>query len=84
MAQGKIELDRTTRETLAAAVAGYLRNELQFEIAPMDAILLLDFLSERLGPHYYNQALGDARALLHAKIEALGESLYDLEKPAAR
>ena len=42
----------------------------------------LEFLSERLGPHFYNQALHDARALLHARVEALGEAFYELEKPA--
>jgi uncharacterized protein (DUF2164 family) len=48
----------------------------------MDAMLLLDFLSERLGPHYYNQALQDARARLSGKLEALGDTFYELEKPA--
>jgi uncharacterized protein (DUF2164 family) len=78
----RIELDKPVRDALARGLAGYLKDELDVEIGGMDAVLLLDFISERLGPHYYNQALYDGRALLHAKMEALGEAFLELEKPA--
>ena len=78
----KIELEKPARDALARTLAGYLKDELEVEIGGMDAILLLDFISERLGPHYYNQALHDAHAHLHAKFEALGEAFYELEKPS--
>jgi uncharacterized protein (DUF2164 family) len=78
----KIELEKPARDGLVRALAGYLKDELEVEIGGMDAMLLLDFITERLGPHYYNQALYDAQALLHAKMEALGEAIYELEKPA--
>ncbi len=78
----KIELEKPARDALASALAGYLKDECDVEIGGMDAVLLLDFISERLGPHYYNQALYDARAHLAAKMEALGEAVYELEKPA--
>jgi len=77
-----IQLDKPVRDALARAVTAYLKDELDVEIGGMDALLLLDFLAERLGPHYYNQALHDAQALLQAKLEALGEGFYELEKPA--
>jgi len=78
----RIELEKAARDGLARALADYLKTELYVEIGGMDAILLLDFISERLGPHYYNQALHDAHAHLHAKFEALGEAFYELERPA--
>ena len=78
----RIELEKPAREAAARALARYLKDELDVEIGGMDAQLLLDFVSERLGPHFYNQALADARAHLHAKIEVLGEAFYELEKPA--
>jgi uncharacterized protein (DUF2164 family) len=78
----RIELEKPARDALARTLAGYLKDEFEVEIGGMDAILLLDFISERLGPHYYNQALQDARAHLHAKIENLGEAFYELEKTA--
>ncbi len=78
----RIELEKPARDALARTLAQYLKSEFEVEIGGMDAILLLDFISERFGPHYYNQALLDARAHLHAKFEALGEAFYELEKPA--
>ena len=78
----RIELEKPARDALARALARYLKDELEVEIGGMDAMLLLDFISERAGPHYYNQALLDARAHLHAKIENLGEAFYELEKPS--
>ncbi len=78
----RIELDKPVRDALARALARHLKDELDVEIGGMDAILLLDFISERLGPHYYNQALLDAQAHLRTKIEGLGEAFYELEKTA--
>lgn len=78
----RIELERPARDALSGTLADYLKAEFDVEIGRMDAMLLLDFISERLGPHYYNQGLHDARAHLHAKLESLGEALYELEKPA--
>ena len=78
----KIELEKSAREALARALVRYLKDECDAEIGGMDAMLLLDFISERLGPHYYNQALYDARAHLQARMDALGEAVFELEKPA--
>ena len=78
----RIELEKPARDALARTLAGYLKDQLDVEIGGMDTILLLDFISEKLGPHYYNQALLDARAHLKTRLEALSEAFYDLEKPA--
>jgi uncharacterized protein (DUF2164 family) len=77
----RIELDKPARDALARALVGYLKDELDVEIGGMDALLLLDFISERLGPSYYNQALNDAQAHLRARMDALSEAFYELEKP---
>lgn len=78
----RIELEKPAREALTRALSRYLKDELEVDIGGMDAVLLLDFISEWLGPHYYNQALYDVRALLQARFEALGETVYELERPA--
>jgi uncharacterized protein (DUF2164 family) len=78
----RIELDKPTREALARSLARYLKSELDVELGGMDATLMLDFLSETLGPHYYNQALDDARTLLSSKMEALTDGLCELERSA--
>lgn len=78
----RIELEKPVREGLVRVLSRYLKDELELEVGGMDAMLLLDFLTEKMGPHFYNQALYDVRALLTAKAEALADAVYELEKPA--
>lgn len=75
-----IELPKDTRDALARALSRYLKDELDLEVKGFDAVFLLDFVIERLGPHFYNRGLYDAQALLHVKLEAMGEAILELEK----
>jgi uncharacterized protein (DUF2164 family) len=77
----KIELPRETHEALAKALSRYLKEELDLEVTGFDAVFLLDFISETLGPHYYNQGLADAQAILAKKLDEIGETIWQLEKP---
>lgn len=76
----KIELEKPVRDALVRTLVGYLKDELDVEVGGMDAVLLLDFISEKLGPHYYNQGLYDAQALFTKKVEQISEAIYELEK----
>ena len=78
----KIELEKPARDALARTLARRLKDDLDVEIGGMEAMLLIDFISESFGPHYYNQALYDAQAHLSAKMDALTEAFHELEKPA--
>lgn len=78
----KIELPKEAREALARALSKYLKDELDVEVEGFDAVFLLDFLIETLGPHFYNQGLADAHTVVAKKIEDLGEAIWQLEKPA--
>ena len=77
----KIELPKETAEAAAKALSKYLKAELDVEVSGFDAVFLVDFITERLGPHYYNQGLYDAQAVLHARLEQISEAIYELEKP---
>lgn len=77
----KIEFDKQTREQLARLVAQRLRQELDVEVTPFDALDLLDYLAEVLGPHYYNQGLYDAQAVLRERVESIAEAVEALEQP---
>jgi uncharacterized protein (DUF2164 family) len=77
----KIELPKETHEALAKALSRYLKEELDLEVTGFDAVFLLDFISETLGPHYYNQGLADAQAILAKKLDEIGETIWQLEKP---
>ncbi len=77
-----IELPKDTRDALTRALSGYLKSELDLEVTGFDAVFLLDFLIERLGPHFYNQGLADAQAILAKKADEIADAVYQLEKPA--
>jgi uncharacterized protein (DUF2164 family) len=78
----KIELPKETQDALARALSKHLKDELDLEVTGFDAVFLLDFITETLGPHFYNQGLADAQALIAKKLDELGESVWQLEKPA--
>jgi uncharacterized protein (DUF2164 family) len=77
----KIELPKDSREALTRALSRYLKDELDLEVTGFDAQFLLDFLAETLGPHFYNQGLADAQALLSKKMDDIGEAISALEQP---
>ena len=77
----KIDLDKDTRAKLTDGLSRYLRDELDLEVKGFDAEFLLDFISERLGPYYYNQGLHDASALYREKLEAITEAVWEIEQP---
>lgn len=53
------------------------RNE---EIGNLAAENVLEFFKTHLGPHFYNEAVKDARILLEEKMTSIEEDLYSLEK----
>ena len=77
----KIDLDKDTRAKLTDGLSRYLKDELDLEVKGFDAQFLLDFITERLGPYYYNQGLHDAQALFQKKIESITDAVYELEQP---
>ena len=80
----KIELPKEAADAAAKALSQYLKAELDVEVSGFDAVFLIDFITERLGPHYYNQGLADAQAVLAKKVDEISEALYGIEKPVKR
>ena len=58
----------------------YCDTELDRELGSFEAQFLMDFISETMGPFYYNRGIFDAQALLQEQLEHVGESIYQLEK----
>ncbi|NEX92648.1 DUF2164 domain-containing protein [Caulobacter sp. 17J65-9] len=77
----RIEFDPAQRALLARKLSAYLARELDVEVGGLAAGLMLDFLAEELGPHFYNQGLHDAQALFRDKWEQVVEAVYEIEKP---
>lgn len=75
-----IEFDESRKQELVTKLQQYFDTELQHEIGSFEAQFLLDFISEKIGSHYYNQGLSDALKAFDTKLEEVNELLYQLEK----
>lgn len=73
--------DRSLKQELIQKIQSYFRDELEQDLGGFEAEFLLDYLSEHLGPHYYNQAIRDVQAHLSNHLDTLNERIDELEKP---
>ena len=72
----KIQLAKDDRNQAISDIKRYFLKEREEEIGDLSAGLLLDFISENIGPLYYNDAIKDAYAFITEKAE----DLFGLEK----
>lgn len=77
----KIEFSKAERAALSEAIRRYFAQELDQEIGGLQAELFLDFLTETLGPVFYNRGLLDAEAAMLKKMDDLSDAIRMLEKP---
>ncbi|MGO7961767.1 DUF2164 domain-containing protein, partial [Rhizobium leguminosarum] len=71
----KIEFLKEAKATIVASIRRYFYAELDQPIGALPAEFLLDFFSDEIGAHYYNQGLRDAHAALLMKMEDLAEDI---------
>lgn len=72
----KILLKAEVRKNLIEEIKRFFWNEKEEEISDLFADMLLDFILNSVGPHIYNQAIGDAYTFINEKAE----DLFELEK----
>ncbi len=65
---------------LSKKIRMYLSEELDKDIGQFDAQFLLDFISDEIGPYYYNRGLYDAQKILENKLESITDAIYEIEK----
>ncbi|MCS0383595.1 DUF2164 domain-containing protein [Vibrio diabolicus] len=75
-----IKLERAQKETLATAIQDYMQDELDVEIGQFDSEFLIDFITEKLGPIYYNKGGEDAKSLVERRMLEVSEELYEIEQ----
>ena len=77
----KIEFNAEQKTLLTQQLKSYIADELDHEIGQFESEFLLDFISEKIGPHYYNQGVSDAAAVVTSRFEDIGHALYEIEAP---
>ncbi|EOX4911938.1 DUF2164 domain-containing protein [Vibrio alginolyticus] len=75
-----IKLERAQKEALATAIQDYMQDELDVEIGQFDSEFLIDFITEKLGPIYYNKGVEDAKLLFERRMLEVSEELYEIEQ----
>ena len=77
----EIEFSKEQKRRIVSKVKDYFSEELQQDIGGFEAEFLLDFFAREIGGYFYNRGLFDAQQVFNEKMEDLGYSLQELEKP---
>ncbi len=76
----EIKFSKEQKERLVNKIKLYFNDELDQTIGQFDAEFLLDFFTEEVSAHYYNQGLTDAQAILDSRLQDITDAIFDLEK----
>jgi uncharacterized protein (DUF2164 family) len=76
-----IMFSREEKEQIVKKVETYFSTELDQEIGNFEAEFLIDFFADEIGAYFYNRGLNDAQTLFSEKVEELGYTIQELEKP---
>ena len=77
----RVELPKPVLETLANALKRHLSSELHVDVGQFEALELVDWIAEHIGPRFYNQGLQDAQELYRKKFEEMADAVIEIEKP---
>jgi uncharacterized protein (DUF2164 family) len=72
----KLEISKEIKKKVKEEIIRYFAIERDEDIGELSAELFLDFITEKIGPVFYNQGVRDAQAFLSEKLE----DLYGIEK----
>lgn len=67
--ENRIQVNKEKREEMIASIRSYFLKEREDEMGQLAASMMLDFISEKLGPEYYNQGIADAYKYMNDKVE---------------
>jgi uncharacterized protein (DUF2164 family) len=80
----KISFDKETRAEIVTRIQRHFNDELDQDIGPIPAEMLLNFFTEAIGGFYYNQGLADAQAVFAKSLDDVNDMIYALEQREAR
>lgn len=75
-----ISFSSKQKQEILHALQRYFEDELETELGQFDADFLLDFISKKIGPAFYNQGVKDAQKVLEEKMLYINDELYQIEK----
>jgi uncharacterized protein (DUF2164 family) len=66
-----LQLSPEQQKDAIAELKNYFQNERDEELTDLAGILLLDFITEKLGPMFYNKGISDAQRFMGERVEDL-------------
>jgi len=75
-----LKLPREQKMVLVRELVEYLSDNLDCDSGELGAELLLDFVSQLIGPYHYNLALDHARLTVSRRFDGIEEDLVALER----
>lgn len=69
----KIELSKEKKDYMIAAIKQYFLKEREEDLGDLAAMLILDFVMEKLAPEIYNQGIEDSYMYINDKIQDVFE-----------
>lgn len=75
-----ITFTRQQKEAMVSEIQRFFYEERNEEIGNLAAENVLEFIKEHIGPHFYNEALKDARLVVEQKMTSIEDDLFALEK----
>ena len=67
----KIELTKEEKKKTILIIKEYFLSERNEDIGDLASELILDFISEKIGPYFYNQAIADVQKYMNEKVDDL-------------
>ncbi len=71
----KITFEKPERVEMVGKIQRFFVSELDGEIGNLSAERLLQFVSETIGPFYYNQGLHDAQAVFRRQLDNVDDEI---------
>ncbi|MCL2679194.1 MAG: DUF2164 domain-containing protein [Dehalococcoidia bacterium] len=65
----RIRLSKEKREDLLGEIKTWFLRERDIELGELGAVLILDFIIEKLAPEFYNQGVEDARRFMEERVD---------------
>lgn len=79
-----IKLKKEQQELMIADIQYFFSQERDEEITEFAAERVLDFVKEKLAPHFYNAAVSDVRHVVEQQFSSLEDEILTLERPIKR
>lgn len=75
-----IHFSKQQKDQMISEIQRFFYEERNEEIGIIAAECAFEFFKDFLGPHFYNEAIKDARMLMEEKMSSIEDELFSLEK----